>query len=134
VPKKNPIPTDLSVEQLQEQLAQMQVEKEALEQAIEARRAAELTELASSIREQISERGYAVDQVVALLTKGRRKAAGVRRSGGYTRYVDPDNPGNEYSRGPLPVWLRDKMAAAGYDANDKAQREEFKASYLQQVA
>jgi DNA-binding protein H-NS len=133
MPKKTA--NDLTVEQLQEQLTQMEAERAALLQAMEERRATELAEFASDIRAQILERGYPLDEVMALLTKGRRKASkGGGSGGGYTRYADPDNPENEYSRGPLPAWMREKMIAAGYDPADKAQREEFKANYLDQVA
>jgi hypothetical protein len=38
-------------------------------------------------------------------------------------FVDPANPGNTYSRGPVPVWLREKMIAAGYDPKEKDRRE-----------
>jgi DNA-binding protein H-NS len=69
--------------------------------------------------------------VVAELGKGRRGRSTERASASVTRYVDPDNPAQTYSRGPLPSWLREKMEAAGYDPADKAQREAFKASYLQ---
>jgi DNA-binding protein H-NS len=132
MPKKTA--NDLTVEQLQEQLAQMEAEKEALQQALEQRLVTELAEFASDIRSQILEAGYSLDEVIALLTKGRRKASKGGGGGGYTRYADPDNPENEYSRGPLPVWMREKMIAAGYDPADKAQREEFKANHLNQVA
>jgi DNA-binding protein H-NS len=65
-----------------------------------------------------------------VLGKVRRKSAGSRRSGNYRQYVDPDNPSNTYSRGPVPVWLKERMIASGYDPADKAQREEFKTSHL----
>ena len=69
----------------------------------------------------------------SLLTKGRRKSIGTGRSGG-RRYVDPHNPDNTYSRGPLPAWMKERMLAAGYDPADKGQREEFKTSQLELVA
>jgi DNA-binding protein H-NS len=72
--------------------------------------------------------------VFSALTKGRRKAAGQRRSGNYPQYVDPENPANTYSRGPVPTWLKEKMIASGYDPANKDQREEFKTSHLQLAA
>jgi DNA-binding protein H-NS len=125
---------DLSLDEIHEQLAKVEAERKALELALEERRAMELEEFSNAIRDQIAERGYTIDQVVALLTKGRRKAASGRRATGYARYVDPENPERGYSRGPLPAWLREKMEAQGYDPADKAQREEFKTTYLKQVA
>jgi DNA-binding protein H-NS len=134
MPNQTDTPVELSLDEIHEQLAKVEAEKKALELALEERRVMELEEFANAIREQIADRGYTIDQVLALLTKGRRKAASGRRPTGYARYVDPDNPERGYSRGPLPAWLREKMEEQGYDPADKAQREEFKANYLKQVA
>jgi DNA-binding protein H-NS len=126
--------SELSVDEIQEQLAQIEADKKALEAALKRQRAAELSGFIQEIRDQITERGYTVSEVIGVLTKGRRKAAGDRRFGNYAQYVDPDNPNNTYSRGPIPVWLKDKMADAGYDPGDKAQRERFKAAHLKLAA
>jgi len=125
---------ELSVTEIQDKLAQVEADRKALNVALKAQRAAELTEFANQIRDQITARGYTVDEVFAALTKGRRKASGKRQTRDYIRYVDPNNPERGYSRGPLPAWLREMMLAEGYDAEDKAQREDFKANYLTQAA
>ena len=124
---------ELSSQQLQQQLAQLEADRKALEAALRKRRAAELNDFANEIKEQITQRGYSVDEVFSVLTKGRRKSTGTSRSQG-RRYVDPDNPDNSYSRGPLPAWMKERMLAAGYDPADKGQREEFKTSQLELVA
>lgn len=124
----------LSLTEIQDKLAQVETERKELEAALKAQRAAELTDFANQVRDQIIEHGYRVDEVFAALTKGRRKASGKRTTGDYIRYVDPNNPERGYSRGPLPAWLREMMIAEGYDAEDKAQREDFKANYLTQAA
>jgi DNA-binding protein H-NS len=124
---------ELSSQQLQQQLAQLEADRKALEAALRKRRAAELTDFANEIKEQITQRGYSVDEVFSVLTKGRRKSSGIGRSQG-RRYVDPDNPDNSYSRGPLPAWMKERMLAAGYDPADKGHREEFKTSHLELVA
>jgi DNA-binding protein H-NS len=112
----------------------MEADKKALEAALKRQRAAELSAFAREIRDQIMERGYTVDEVFSTLSKGRKKPAGGRRSGNYPQYVDPDNPANTYSRGPVPIWLKEKMIASGYDPADRAQREEFKTSHLELAA
>jgi DNA-binding protein H-NS len=132
--RKKKEPAELSATEIQAQLAQLEANTKALEAALRKQRAAELSGFAREIRDQIIARGYTVDQVVSLLTKGSRKGVVGPRSGGYPRYVDPDNPANTYSRGPVPVWLKEKMVAAGYDPADRAQREEFKAAHLELVA
>lgn len=123
-----------SVEEIQAQLAQLEANENALREALRAQQAAELAAFIDELREQIQARGYSLDDVVAQLSKGRRGRSAKRASGDVTRYVDPENPAQSYSRGPLPTWLREKMEAAGYDPADKAQREEFKASHLQLAA
>ena len=122
--------TDLSAQEIQERLAQIEAEKTDLEAALKQQRAGELSGFAKEIRDQIVERGYTVEEVLSVLSKGRRRPAAGRRSGSYPQYIDPDNPENTYSRGPVPVWMKEKMIAAGYDPADRAQREEFKTSHL----
>jgi DNA-binding protein H-NS len=122
------------VEEIQAQLAQLEADESALREALREQQAAEFAAFVDELREQIRARGYGLDDVVAQLSKGRRGRSAKRASGAVTRYVDPENPAQTYSRGPLPTWLREKMAAAGYDPADKAQREEFKASYLKLAA
>jgi DNA-binding protein H-NS len=134
MPRKKKEPTELSVQELQGQLAQMEADRKALEAALRKQRAAERSGFAREIRDQIVARGYTVDEVASLLGKGGRKGGGSRRSAGYPQYVDPDNPANTYTRGPVPEWLKEKMRAAGYDPADRAQRDQFKAEHLELVA
>jgi len=123
-----------SVEEIQAQLAQLEANENALREALRAQQAAEVAAFIDELREQIQARGYSLDDVVAQLSKGRRERSAKRASRDVTRYVDPENPAQSYSRGPLPTWLRETMEAAGYDPADKAQRDEFKATYLQFAA
>ena len=134
MPKKKKDPANLSIDQLEEQLAQVEADKKALELALKKQRSVELADFAKEIHDQISARGYTIDEVLSQLGKGKRKTPTGRRAAEYPRYVDPDNPERGYTRGPLPTWLRQKMQAEGYDATDKEQREAFKSNYLKQVA
>jgi DNA-binding protein H-NS len=123
-----------SVEEIQAQLAQLEADGTALREALREQQAAEFAAFIGELRERIDARGYSLDDVVALLSKGRRGRSAKQATSGVTRYVDPDNPAQSYSRGPLPNWLREKMEAAGYDPADKAQREQFKATHLRLAA
>ena len=125
---------ELSAQKIQERLAEVEAEKKVLEAALRKQRAAELSGFAREIKDQIIERGYTVDEVFSVLRKGRRTPVGGGRSRNYPQYADPDNPANTYSRGPMPAWLKEKMIAAGFDPADKAQRDEFKTTQLEQVA
>jgi DNA-binding protein H-NS len=134
MPRKRKNPAKLSIEQLQTQLAQIEIDRKKLETALEKRRAADLSEFAATLRGQIQERGYRADVVIALLN-GRKGAASRRRgTGRYVRYADPDKPRHTYVRGPLPRWFGAKMEEAGLDPRNKTHREQFKATHLKQVA
>ena len=128
MPRKKKERAELSASEIQEQLAQMEADKKALETALKKKRAAELSGFVKEIRDQI------IDQVISALSKGRRKASSGRQSRNYARYVDPENPDRGYTRGPLPKWLHEMMTTSGFDPADKAQREEFKETHLQKVA
>ena len=125
---------ELSAQAIQNRLAEMEAERKRLEAEFKKRMANELSDFAKEIATMITDRGYQIDEVVGLLQKGKRSGSKRRASGTYAHYIDPDNPENTYSRGPLPRWLTEKMAAAGFDPADKAQREEFKASHLKRAA
>jgi DNA-binding protein H-NS len=130
--KKKQQPAALSMEEMQQRLAEIEVDREKLEVALKQRRRADLIAFAESLRGQIAERGYQIDEVIALLQK-KHKGTGRRRGNGQPHFVDPDDPANTYRRGPLPAWLREKMEAAGYDPADKAHREAFKSDFLTRV-
>ena len=127
---------NLSVEELQSQLHQVEQSKVDLEKALYQRWHEAKAELAQEIREMIEQRGYDVDEIAALIVPRRRRAGAAKKSGSnrsYTRYVDPENPNNVYIRGVLPRWMKEKMAAQGYDPSAKPDREAFKSNYLQAV-
>jgi DNA-binding protein H-NS len=134
MPRKKKEPKQLSIEQIEEKLAQIDADKKALSLALKKRRAAELDAFVKELRKRIVEQGFTVEEILAVLSKGQRKSSNRRSPAAYVRYVDPDRPEHSYSRGPLPAWLREKMEAEGYDPADKAQREDFKSNYLRQVA
>lgn len=127
---------NLSVEELQNQLHQVERSKVDLEKALSRRWHEAKSELAQEIRDMIEQRGYDVDEIVALIVPRRRRTATAKKAGAnrsYTRYVDPENPNNVYIRGVLPRWMKEKMATQGYDSASKADREAFKSNYLQIV-
>jgi DNA-binding protein H-NS len=129
-----PAPAQEQIEEMEQRLAQIEVDRKKLEAALAKRRQADLSAFAQSLREQIDAHGYRTTDVIALLKRPGRRASSRRHDRSYTRYVDPENPKRSYARGRMPTWLRQKMEAAGYDANDRAQREEFKSRHLERVA
>jgi DNA-binding protein H-NS len=127
---------NLSVEELQERRSQLEQEQADLERALEQRRQQAKHELAQQIRDLISEGGYDVSDIMALVPSRKRRApaAAPKKTGRqYTQYVDPQNPENVYVRGVIPGWMKQKMQEQGYDPSLKQDREAFKANYLQAV-
>jgi len=125
---------NLSVEELQNQLQQVEQSRADLEKALSQRWHEAKAELAQQIREMIEEKGYDVEEITSMIVPRRRRGAGAKKGNrSYTRYIDPDNPGNVYIRGVLPGWMKEKMVAQGYDPSVKEDREAFKANYLQAI-
>ena len=132
--------TKLSVEEIQQQLEAIEQSKSELQRALAVRRQEAKHEVAQQVRDLILNNGYELDEIIPLVQTRRRRSAPAAKapsaSSGrdYTRYVDPENPENVYVRGVLPAWMKLKMQEQGYDPSVKADRDAFKANYLQAVA
>lgn len=129
---------NLSVDEIQQQLAEIKSSEAELKRALEVRRQEAKSEIAQQIKDLIAQYGYETDEILPLVEAKRRRAAtAVRRAPSgdrqYTRYVDPQNADNVYVRGVLPGWMKQKMLEQGYDPSVKADREAFKSSYLQAI-
>ena len=128
---------NLSVEQIQQQLDEIEHSKAELQRALVVRRQEAKHEVAQQVRDLILNNGYDLEEIVPLIQSRRRRTAAAKApaSSGrdYTRYVDPENSDNVYVRGVLPGWMKQKMQEQGYDPSVKADREAFKANYLQAV-
>lgn len=128
---------NLSVDEIQQQLQEIEQSRAELERALSARRQEARHGVVQQIRDLIAQNGYELDEILPLLAPRRRRGAAQARptpSGReYTRYVDPENPENVYVRGVLPGWMKQKMQEQGYDSSSKTDRESFKANYLRAV-
>ncbi|MEA3640153.1 MAG: H-NS histone family protein [Lamprobacter sp.] len=128
----------LSAEELKNQIEQTKQREAELQKALNQRWQAEKSELANQIRDLIESRGHDVEDIMNHLspTNRRRRTGNAGKkagTGNYTRYFDPENPNNVYSRGVLPRWMKDKMASLGLDSSNKEDRESFKANHLQPI-
>ncbi len=131
----------LSADELQAQLEAISQQREALKTALEHRHEAEKTELAAEIKALITDRGHDVEEIAQLLQdrssgrkRRRQRAAANDSNASYTRYADPDNPENTYTRGRMPTWVIEKMAANGFDPADAEHRAQFKQQHLVELA
>jgi DNA-binding protein H-NS len=129
---------NLSVDEIQQQLDEIEQSKAELQRALVTRRQEARHGVAQQVKDLIAEHGYEIDEILPLIVARRRRGAGraaaqprATQSGReYTRYVDPENAENIYVRGVLPGWMKQKMQEQGYDSSAKADREAFKANYL----
>jgi DNA-binding protein H-NS len=129
--------TNLSVDELRQQLAQIEQNKADLELAIERRRQEAKGEVAQQVRDLILNNGYELDEILPLVAMRKRRGPTAKKAVSnhqYTRYVDPQDPSRFYVRGVLPGWMKQRMQEQGYDPSARADREAFKANYLTAVA
>lgn len=127
---------NLTVEQIRQQLEEIEQSKSELQRVLTTRRQEAKHGVVQQIKDLIVANGYDIEEIQQLLTPKRRRGAAASTRGtssgrDYTRYVDPENPENVYVRGVLPGWMKAKMHEQGYDPSVKADREAFKANYLQ---
>jgi len=116
--------------------------------ALEARKA-ELESLASEakktnlplvvegIKTYIYDNGFSLDEVLPLLSpggKGKAKKSGKPRAprteGPRVTFTSRLNSEHTYVRGVIPAWLREEMAAAGFDPENKESRDKYKAERM----
>lgn len=120
---------NLSLEEIQRQLDEADSKKAQLEKLLKSKREEGKGAVVQQIREIIADNDYDAEEIMNLVLR-RRRLSGNRQ---YRHYVDPENPENVYSRGVLPVWMREKMAEQGLDPASKEDRETFKANSLRLV-
>jgi regulator of replication initiation timing len=94
-----------------------------LAQAAELR--AQATEqMVENVMKYIEENGFSVREII------NKVLSRVTKKQNVTTFVNPENSEQTYSRGPLPPWAKEKMAAAGLDPTDKAHVAQFKESLI----
>jgi hypothetical protein len=91
----------------------------SLEIALAEQREDAKRELITSIRGWINQYGMTVEEIVEELA--------AERPGGF---IDEACPGQHYSRGPFPKWMRDRMVELGLDPTNKADRIMYKFEHM----
>jgi DNA-binding protein H-NS len=121
-----------SIEALHQQLAELEQQRADLERTLAERHNAAKGDIATQVKDLILSNGYSLEEILPLVTNsGRRRRQTSEHRTGY--YVDPADPTNTYVRGPIPGWMKDKMAELGLSPASKADRNAFKANHLQRV-
>ena len=135
----------MSPAEIQQHLAAIEQQRVSALHALNQAKEQAKQDLAEVIKDMITERGYALDDIVPLLTAKRRRSSSRRQQaqespvvaaptpqGAY--YIDPENAANVYVKGAIPGWMKQKMLSQGLDPKNKTDRNSFKADYLQRVA
>lgn len=125
---------NMSLDEIQTRLQNLNNDRAALERALEQRRQQTRKGLAQEIREMILSQGHDLADILNLAANKKRGGRRTRQTRSYTRYVDPKNPKNAYIRGVLPRWMKEQMTAQGLDPKIKKDRETFKEQHLQKQA
>jgi DNA-binding protein H-NS len=130
-----------TADELKAELEALNQQRAHLSAALQQRAEQARADLAAEIKTLIHERGHDLEEITELmigrsLNRKRRRASSSANDApaNYTRYADPDNPANTYTRGRMPAWLIDKMAANGFDPADVEHRQQFKSEHLVQLA
>ncbi len=121
---------NLSLDEIQERLDNIDNDRVELEKALELRRQQSRKELADEIKDMILSQGYELSEIIELVGTRKRGVGRGRGSRAYIRYVDPENVDNVYIRGVLPKWMKDQMGAKGLDPKNKDDRITFKQQHL----
>ncbi len=121
---------NLSLDELQERLSNIESDRVALEKALEKRHHQSRKELADEIKDMILSQGYEINEIIELISTRKRGVGRGRGARAYVRYVDPENEENVYIRGVLPKWMKDQMAAKGLNSKSKDDRNTFKQQHL----
>ena len=125
--------SNMSVEEIRQQLAQIEQNRADLEVALERRRQEAKAQVAQQVRDLIIDNGYDLNEILPLVAVRKRRGLAAKKAVAntqYTRYADPQNPELVYVRGVLPGWMKQRMQEQGYDPSSRPDREAFKANYL----
>ena len=109
---------------IQEHIKALDEQKAALLAQAEELRAQATEQMVENVMKYIEDNGFSVREIV------NKVLARVTKKQNVTTYVNPDNAEQTYTRGPLAPWIKEKMAAAGMDPEDKAQVAKFKETLI----
>ena len=116
------------------ELRQIDQRKAELEvKAAEMKKAA-LDGIVEAIRKYITDLGYEVPEIAALLIPKSKASVKPRKASAApveaAKYHLLSDPSKTYSKGPLPTWMKEAMVAAGLDPADADARAKFKAEHM----
>jgi DNA-binding protein H-NS len=117
------------MKELIERLEEIKAEEAELEAALAQAKIEMRSSIVEQIRDLLAENGFTADEILPLVAPPEpAKPARV-----FSTYAMKDDPSKTYTRGVLPGWMKDAMAAVGLDPRMGADRITFKDAYMVQV-
>ncbi len=116
---------------LRQELDQLTVRAQELQKEIASVESEARNSLINNILVSIDDHGFDRQEIVEQLQKRGRKAAkpATTRKPAVTM-VDPAVPGQTYSRGPYPAWIKERMVQLGLDPTNAEHRKQYRAENL----
>ena len=117
------------MKELIERLEEIKAEEAELEAALAQAKVDMKSSIVEQIRDLLAENGYTAEEILPLVAPAEpAKPARV-----FSTYAMKDDPSKVYTRGVLPGWMKDAMAAVGLDPRMGEDRTKFKAEHMVQV-
>jgi DNA-binding protein H-NS len=116
---------------LKDELEEVTARAKELEKELARVRNEARNSLVSNILTSIADHGFDRAEILELLEK---KASGkAKASKPAQQFHDPEVPGQTYSKGALPVWIKERMKGLNLDPGDALHRKHYRDHYLQPV-
>ena len=120
---------------LRQELDQLTVRAQELQKEIARVESEARNSLINNILVSIDDHGFDRQEIVEQLQKrGRKAAKPATTSKPAVTMVDPAVPGQTYSRGPYPAWIKERMVQLGLDPTNAEHRKQYRAENLVAVA
>ena len=116
---------------LRQELDQLTVRAQELQKEIASVESEARNSLINNILVSIDDHGFDRQEIVEQLQKrGRKAAKPATTSKPAVTMVDPAVPGQTYSRGPYPAWIKERMVQLGLDPTNAEHRKQYRTENL----
>lgn len=117
------------MKELIERLNEIKAEEAELEAALAQAKIEMKSSIVEQIRDLLAENGFTADEILPLVAP----AEPAKPARNFPTWALKSDQTKTYTRGVLPGWMKDAMAAVGLDPRMGADRITFKDAYMVQV-
>ena len=112
-----------------ERLEKIKAEEAELEAALAQAKIEMKAGVIEQIRDLLADNGFTADEILPLVAPPEP----AKPDRVFSTWAMKDDPTKTYTRGVLPGWMKDAMAAVGLDPRMGEDRTKFKSEYMVQV-